>query len=345
MAKLRTKSFQLGLFIFISFLLFVAGILILGRKRSMFQQTISLTTVFHDVRGLKVGNNVRLTGIDVGAVDDITILSDTAVLVEMVLDKKVVSFIKKDSKATIGNDGLMGSKIVIIMPGSPDASPIEAGDNLPAIESVEIDDIMIEVRNSSEKITQVANNLKEITDKINRGDGIFGKLFTDSDLTSQIDKTGRDISEVMENMNILLEKINSGEGLMGRLLYDEELSSRIDQTTVNLSEVTNNLETFTTRLNQGESVLGQLMSDTSFSGNLGATMKNLADVTQKLNSQDNALHKFIDDPEFADSVEVMLYNLNQGILEVTAASKALQRSGLVRAFSKDPEKEEKKKQK
>ena len=78
------------------------------------------------------------------------------------------------------------------------------------------------------------------------------------------------------------------------------------------------------------------------SKDLETVLKNLAEVTTKLNDENNALHKFIADPSYADSVEVMLTNLNQGIIEVTQASEAIQRSGLVRAFSKDEEKQKRK---
>ena len=112
MPENKYNSLRIGFFIFIGFLLFVAAILILGRKRNMFKPTINISTVFRDVRGLKVGNNVRFTGIEVGTIVAITILSDTAVNVEMSMERQVIPYIKKNSVATIGNDGLMGNKIV-----------------------------------------------------------------------------------------------------------------------------------------------------------------------------------------------------------------------------------------
>ena len=75
MAEIKNRSIRVGLFIFLSFLLFVLAILILGRKRNMFQPTIKITTIFSDVRGLKVGNNVRFSGIEVGAVVGISIIT------------------------------------------------------------------------------------------------------------------------------------------------------------------------------------------------------------------------------------------------------------------------------
>lgn len=345
MQQKKLFPIRLGLFIFISFLLFVSAILILGQKRNLFQQTIKISTVFKDVKGLRVGNNIRFTGIDVGSIVNISILSDTAVSVAFSVDKNVVPYIKKDSRATVGTEGVMGSKIVIILPGTPGSESIEPGDQLPSIESVEFDDIVKEIKNSSEKISEVANNLIEITEKINRGDGIFGKLFTDSELTAEIERTGRNIELLSKNLNELSAKINKGEGLIGRILMDTTFANRLDITSDNVAKISENLEDFTTKVNEGKGILGQLFADTTiannfnqFSSDLESILTNLAEVSAKLNDETNALHKFIADTTFADSVDIMMSNLNKGIIEVTEASEALQRSGLVRAFSKDEEK-------
>ena len=98
MANVKNQI-RVGLFIFVSFLLLVGAILILGRKRNMFQQPVKVPAVFQDVQGLRVGNNVRFTGIEVGAVSDIAILTDTSAAVVLSIDKSVVPYIKKDSKA------------------------------------------------------------------------------------------------------------------------------------------------------------------------------------------------------------------------------------------------------
>lgn len=352
MSILQNKGLRVGLFIFISFFLFVAAILILGRKRNMFQQSVKISTVFRDVRGLKVGNNVRFAGIEVGAIVGITILSDTAVFVDLSMDKDVVPFIKKDSKASIGSDGLMGSKIIFILPGNPSSEPIEPGGQLKSVAPVEVDDIVKDIQLSGERIAQVANNLLEITDKVNGGDGVFGKLFTDTEFSDQIGQSGKNIAELSQNLNELLEGINNGNGLVGKLFTDEEFAVRIDTTTVNLAEISANLEHLTSMVESGNGIFGKLLTDSiaaeSFSKagtDLGTTIANLAEVSEKLNDENNALNRFIADPEFADSVEVMLNNLNRGIVEVTQASEALQRSGFVRAFSKDEEKKEEKKKK
>jgi phospholipid/cholesterol/gamma-HCH transport system substrate-binding protein len=351
MKEKAIHNIRVGIFIFIGFLLFVAGILILGRKRNMFQKTIRVTTIFKDIRGLRVGSNIRFTGIDVGAITNIEILSDTAVLVTFSLDKDVVPFVKSDSRTTIGTEGLMGSTIVLLLPGSPNGEPIESGDQISSVEPVDLDDIVTEIKNSSAKISDVADNLIEITEKIKRGDGIFGKLFTDSELTAEIDQTGKNIEKISGDLKELAYKINQGEGLIGRIMMDTTFANRLDISTENIAMISQNLKELTRRINEGEGMLGQLVAtDTSEAGiskmtrDLQTAIANLAEVSTKLNDENNALHKFIADTSFADSVEVMLRNLNDGIIEVTEASEALQRNTLVRVFSKDEDKLKKKEQ-
>ena len=69
-------------------------------------------------------------------------------------------------------------------------------DTLATIEQIDIDEIMQEVKKSSENITVVSSELISITQKINRGDGIFGKIFTDTTFTRNLDATSRNITEI-----------------------------------------------------------------------------------------------------------------------------------------------------
>jgi phospholipid/cholesterol/gamma-HCH transport system substrate-binding protein len=349
MPENKYNSLRIGFFIFIGFLLFVAAILILGRKRNMFKPTINISTVFRDVRGLKVGNNVRFTGIEVGTIVAITILSDTAVNVEMSMERQVIPYIKKNSVATIGNDGLMGNKIVIILPGTPGTEVVSPGDILPSIKPVEIDDIIADIQNTSTKISQVANNLIEITNKINHGDGLFGKVFTDSDFSEDIERSGRNIARLSKNLAEITGKLNDGKGIMGKVLFDPEFSAQWETTTENLAEISGNLQILSENINHGDGILGKMITDTAMADNffnasqyLETVLQNLSELSVKLNNERNALHKFITDTAFADSIEVLLGRVNQGVVEVSAAAETLKSSKLLGGSAK---REKKKKEK
>ena len=74
---------RLGLFITGGLALFVLAIFIIGKQKNLFNPVVKLNATFYNVSGLQVGNNIRFLGINVGTVDNITIINDSSVRVEM----------------------------------------------------------------------------------------------------------------------------------------------------------------------------------------------------------------------------------------------------------------------
>jgi phospholipid/cholesterol/gamma-HCH transport system substrate-binding protein len=345
----RRRTIRLGMFIAGGVLLFIMVIYLIGGKQNMFTSSMKITTVFNDVKGLQEGATVRFTGIDVGAVNRLEILTDSTVLVEISLDRKVTKFIKKDSRATIASQGLMGNKLIIIMPGAADRPSIEEGDNLLSVEPVEIDDIIREIQISGERISIVSANLISITDKMERGEGIFGKIFTDTSFAYNLSQTSR-------NIRILSEQVNRGEGFLGKLLAESEFSAELDSTAVYVTSIARNIEEITYKIDRGEGLIGQMTTDTTLTYNLyhagenlnKATFNmekmtaNLITFTETMNSGQGMVHKMLVDSAFADSLDVALQNLNSTLIELRQASTAIQQSGMVRAFSRKARKEEEK---
>src|SRR3970040_63675 len=113
--KINTiNKMKLGIFISLGITVFIAAIYFIGEKQQLFRSTFRLSGVFADVAGLQAGNNVRLSGINVGTIENIVMISDTSVRVEILVDESIRKFIKKDAIAIIGSEGLMGNKILII---------------------------------------------------------------------------------------------------------------------------------------------------------------------------------------------------------------------------------------
>ncbi|KPL20521.1 MAG: hypothetical protein AMS23_10820 [Bacteroides sp. SM1_62] len=328
-------------------LLFIIIIYLIGGKHNMFTSSVRITTVFSDVRGLQEGANVRFTGIDVGAVNKLAILTDSTVMVEISLERKVTKFIKKDSRATIASQGLMGNKLVIIMPGSADQPSIEHGDNLPSAEPVELDDIIRDIKISGERISTVSANLIAITDKMQRGEGIFGKIFTDTSFAYNLSKTS-------QNLRLLSDQINRGEGFLGKLLVESTFSAELDSTAKYVSGISQNLEGITDKINRGEGLIAQMTTDTTLTYNIyqagqnlnkatynmGKITANLITFTETMNSGQGMVNKMLVDSAFADSLDVALQNLNETLIELQKASTAVQQSGMIRAFSRKARKQE-----
>jgi phospholipid/cholesterol/gamma-HCH transport system substrate-binding protein len=116
-------------------------------------------------------------------------LADTLVKVEMIIDVASQQFIKKNAKAVIGSDGLMGNKILNITPGSKPFSPIQDLDTIGTIIPVSLDDIMLKLKTTTDNAALITDDLASIVDNIRNGKGTIGKLFMDSIFAENLDKT------------------------------------------------------------------------------------------------------------------------------------------------------------
>ena len=346
MKSKQRKSLIVGIFVTLGLTIFIVAIYLVGKKENLFGSPVTIAAIFEDVQGLREGDNVRMSGIDIGTVRSLSFMEDNRVYTEMNLKADQVMFVKKDSRVTIGTEGLMGSKVVMIIPGTATSSPVSEYDTLTTVEQVNIDDILFEVNKSSENIAIVSNELISITRKINRGDGIFGKIFTDTTLTQNLDDATRNISYITENLYGLSEQVSSGQGIVGKLFADTTLTNEIGVAGQNIDEITNNLREITEKINKGEGIFGRMFTDTALTKNLYLSSRNLQETSrsmmllaERMNNDSSALNLLIDDPVFADSLKILLDRLNTGVVEATEAADAVQRSGLIRLFSKKKEKE------
>lgn len=128
MKKNSANKIKLGIFVTLGLAVLILAIYFIGEKQLLFKNTFRLTGVFKNVAGLQAGNNVRLSGINIGTVENISLVSDTTVRVDIVIDESSRKFIKKDAIATIGSEGLIGNKVLVINPGTGGKKNIENSD-------------------------------------------------------------------------------------------------------------------------------------------------------------------------------------------------------------------------
>ena len=162
MQKSSGNKIRLGVFVTIGLLLLIVGIYFIGKKQQLFDSTFQISGVFKDINGLQIGNNVRFSGINVGIVEEINQISDSTVMVEMMIDEKTRKFMKKNVKAVIGSDGLMGNKIVTIIPGKKETQQLVNNDIIQTTQPISMDDILLKLKNDVPYRQQLSENLKKI---------------------------------------------------------------------------------------------------------------------------------------------------------------------------------------
>ncbi len=189
MEKQKGNKIKLGIFVSIGLTLFIVAIYLIGEKQQLFSKTFLISGIFKDISGLQVGNNVRFSGINVGIVDNIEMIADTAVRVDMVIDEDTRKFMKKDAKAIIGSDGLMGNKIITITPGTLGSEEIQHNATIATILPISIDDIMLNLKITSNNAADITDDLAVIMYNVRMGRGTIGKFLMDSAFAESIDQT------------------------------------------------------------------------------------------------------------------------------------------------------------
>lgn len=232
---------KLGMFVIIGVVLFVLTIYFVGMQKNLFSRTFTLHVQFKNVSGLKVGNNVRFAGINVGTVDNIELITDTSVIVDIVIKDELHQFIKTDATALIGSDGLMGDKVLTIYPGSNTSRPIRENGFIVSRNALEMEDLMRSVKTSVDNAGIITGQLAEFTYKMNNGKGALSKLITDEGFSSSLKGTLTNLETSSGEFAKFTKKMNDGKGALSKLVSDERLGNKIDSTISNLQSGTKGL--------------------------------------------------------------------------------------------------------
>ena len=265
MKKKISHKVRLGIFVSLGILIFILAIYFIGEKQQLFRSTFRLSGVFKDVAGLQVGNNVRLSGINVGTIDNIAIISDTSVRVIILVDENTRQFIKKDAVAGIGSEGLMGNKVLVISPGTGGEKTIENDDVIATSQPIDVDDIMKSLKSTMDNTAYITGDLAKIATNIESGKGTIGRLMMDKTWRQDIQSTIINLKDGSVGFKTFMEKTNELDSILVRLNKTIDNTSSI---TYDLSRITNNIQS-------GEGMIGKMLMDQSVGQNFDSTLINL----------------------------------------------------------------------
>jgi phospholipid/cholesterol/gamma-HCH transport system substrate-binding protein len=276
---------RLGLFVVGGLALFVLAIFIIGKQKNLFNPVFKLTTTFLNVSGLQVGNNIRFSGINVGTVDNISIVNDSTVRVDMLIRQEIKQFIKSDCVVAIGSEGLIGDRLLIITQGSSGAPLASKGQQLMSVEPVETDAIIASLQVTAGHVEVITKELALVMLKVNSGSGTLGRLIHDSIIAQNINNTVANFqssSKQLDNMMLTTKKDIS------------TIMTSFQATAGNAEGSTKQLEDIMVKLNTGTGTLSRLINDTITSGNVDETILNLKNSSKSLDENMEALkHNFL----------------------------------------------------
>ncbi|MCH8557650.1 MAG: MlaD family protein [Balneolia bacterium] len=276
---------RLGIFIALGLTIFVIVIFFIGKQQNLFNPVFKVTTNFQNVSGLLVGNNVRYSGINVGIVDNIAIINDSTVQISFFVRRNVQEFIKADSKASIGSEGIIGDRVLVITQGTSGAPTVRDGQHIESKEPIETDEIMQSLQASAYSAEIITNQLSEIVTFVNSGEGMVGRMIFDETIADNIAQTIDNFKKSSEDFDEIVE-------ITQQNVY--EFMEKLQETAAKTEIASQELGEIMTKINRGDGTIGALINDTTMATNLSETIINLRSSSAGLDENMEALkHNFL----------------------------------------------------
>lgn len=194
---------------FIVGLVFIVAMIVLGyftilrgellEQREYFTSSI----IFTDVEGLIVGNKILINGVNSGAVDKIDLMDDARVLVSVSLYRKLNLY--ENYKITLKSQSALGGKVIAIYPGCADldGQSFSRVLNTENLQGYTIGDPLTKlseiIDENRENIAAALGNMREFTDKVNRGKGTLGKLVNEDTIHADTGKLLNELRDAVED--------------------------------------------------------------------------------------------------------------------------------------------------
>jgi len=314
--EVKWSQLKVGLIVLVSVALLSSLLFLMSSASGMglFSSKMTVTSYFANSNGLKVGAPVSLQGVTIGEVKKVQITTDvthklTPVKVIMKLDPAFRASLHKDSTASLIKDGLVGDTVVDINSQLAIGPPLESGDQLPSVETSDIDAVMAHAKDTMQSLDSTLGKLSALLDSVNQGQGTVGQLIKNRELFDNLNATSR-------NVNALITDLNSGKGSAGKLLKDDSLYNHLDDLTKHFDNISKNLD-------EGKGSAGKLLTDDTLYNNLNSTVTHLNSLLAEADAGKGALGLLSKDPAFAKKLDDTVSNLDKLLSNVNTGKGTL----------------------
>lgn len=311
MAKQTANNVRLGIFVVTGIFLLVFALYMIGQNRSFWSSSFVVKSHFKNVNGLMAGNNVRFAGIQCGTVKEIVIINDATIEVTMLIDAATSKYIRQNAYTEIGTEGLMGNKVVNIIPNNTQAPPLEDGGTLQPSSSKDLGEMLGTLSSTNDQAATLAAKLNEVADKLNNSAALWSML-SDTSISTNLQQSMQNIRTASVNMQRATESINEmmtdikhGKGVASVVLQDQQAGTDLSQTLHNLAAASAKVDLLVQDLNQlvatlandvnnKDAVAGMLLKDTALARKLSNSLDNVEKGTAAFSEDMEALkHNFL----------------------------------------------------
>ena len=346
MAKRGGRDLAVGALFSLALVVLAVTIMAVGGESRLFSKKARYSVIFPSAEGLVVGSPVKMSGVVVGGVQAIRLSTDpgtTGIEVEIGIDHAFAGRVRQDSRAALRILQLLsGEKFVEIIPGSLDSEPLPERS---VLDTLQEQALLEQAGIAAENLNEITISLKNILDKLERGEGLIGQMISDP----EFGKEGLDsLRESLKNLEAITGDLRRGRGVIGRLLRDEEFAKKTETLFTALDRVADmigsidldegalgailaeggpgqraiedyaataaSMRRIAESLESEDGMLGQLISSSeegeAFGQDLRSLVANLAEISEKINNGEGTLGALVNDRSLYDGMEDVVVGVN-----------------------------------
>ncbi len=263
---------------------------------------------FNDILQLRVGDDVRMSGVKIGVVVSTRLEEGKAVAGLSVRDQYKIP---ADSEASISMAGLLGTNFVAIEMGGDRSNFLKAGDSVATRKSVDINQIFEEVGAVANRIDTA---LSDIGNMFGGKDG--GGLF--AEVEALVTENRSRIGNSLENIEAITTQLREGRGTVGKLLFDDagynELMAAVGEirsAAGQADRMLGSVQSVVDHVKSGEGSLGELLYGDAIADELKATLANVKDFSDRLNNPDSTIGRLLGDDQIYFEVQSVIRKANR----------------------------------
>ena len=263
--KLKTE-WKVGLFIILTVLLTVAGLVYMAYKKGLFQPETTYTLSSHTGDGLSVGMPLYFSGFKIGKVKELELDDQGRVLIRIAVPDQHGKWIRSDSKFILEKP-LIGSAKLTVTTTNMSSSLLSPK----AVATLqEVNDINDAIR----RIQPILDQVAAITDNI-------------AVLTGSLANPQGDMSKILKNSEKLTSSLSNKRSILEMALGDEKSVQALHASLLNARQITEQVNTLLKKTDEevyGEEgilplVIKALKGLVVNLGKVGATLDNVTKMS------------------------------------------------------------------
>ena len=258
-----TAEFKVGLFVAVCIAIVILMSLKVNVDPSVAGKTKNYSLMLPDANGLVKNSNVKMAGIPIGIISDIS-LSDGKAKIIMTLQSNIR--LTKSASAEIRPNGVLGDKYIEMYPGDANDEVLGDGGLISKYQNNSSMDSMVnKVGKIADDVASMTQALKKATTGEGDDDSPLGRILHNmedvtADLREVSDNKKDKLAETIDNLHGLTQTLNEFMSDGGEDGFEQNWKKMVNSL-ARVESILRNMDEVAGKINKGEGSIGKLVND------------------------------------------------------------------------------------